>query len=205
MIVVPSAHLSASCSRTSRASGSSRNARTIGTDPPSRRARRKSTFSTARGIESSWVTSPSNRLRDDWARLARRLATRAALLLDSRPMTSILGLNAYHADVAAAEEERFNRIKHSAGFPIEAVRYCLRQGGLDVRDLDAIAIAAKPIENVKEEILQILSGRPAYSRQIQKRLQAVAQFRDVRAVLAREFGVRKDDLPKLEEIPHHLA
>jgi carbamoyltransferase len=131
-------------------------------------------------------------------------------------VTSILGLNAYHADaaaalvvdgrvVAAAEEERFNRIKHSAGFPIEAVRYCLKQGGLDLRSLDSIAIASKPIEHVREEILQILSGRPTYSRQIQKRLQAVAQFRDVRAVLAREFGLRKDDLPKVEEIPHHLA
>ncbi|MBI3725824.1 carbamoyltransferase, partial [bacterium] len=131
-------------------------------------------------------------------------------------MSSILGLNAYHADaaaalvvdgrvVAAAEEERFNRIKHSAGFPIEAVRYCLRQGGLELRDVGSIAIASKPIEHVKEEILQILSGRPAYSRQIQKRLQAVAQFRDVRAVLAREFGIRKDDLPRTDEIPHHLA
>jgi carbamoyltransferase len=131
-------------------------------------------------------------------------------------VTTILGLNAYHADaaaalvtggrvVAAAEEERFNRIKHSAGFPIEAVRYCLKQGGLDLRQVDAIAIASKPIDHVREEILQILSGRPAYSRQIQKRLQAVAQFRDVRAVLAREFGIRKDDVPRLEEIPHHLA
>src|SRR5207248_9674508 len=63
----------------------------------------------------------------------------------------------------------------------------------------------KPIEHVREEILQILSGRPAYSRQIQKRLQAVAQFRDVKAVLAREFGMRKDDVPGVEEIPHHLA
>ncbi len=131
-------------------------------------------------------------------------------------MTRILGLNAYHADaaaalvqdgrvVAAAEEERFNRIKHSAGFPIEAIRYCLRQGGIDLRDVDTIAIASKPIDHVREEILQILSGRPTYSRQIQKRLQAVAQFRDVRAVLAREFGIRKDDIPTVEEIPHHHA
>ena len=48
----------------------------------------------------------------------------------------ILGLNAYHADsaaaividgtvVAAAEEERFRRVKHWAGFPTEAIRYCL--------------------------------------------------------------------------------
>src|SRR5947209_19297358 len=102
------------------------------------------------------------------------------MLIDSRArsegdsgVNSILGLNAYHADaaaalvqdgrvVAAAEEERFNRIKHSAGFPIEAVRYCLKQGGLDIRQVYTIAIASKPIEHVREEILQILSGHPAY-------------------------------------------
>jgi len=128
----------------------------------------------------------------------------------------VLGLNAYHADAAAAlvrdgrvvaavEEERFNRIKHSAGFPLEAVRYCLAQGGLDLREVDAVAVGAKPIDHVQEEILQILSGRPNYSRQIQKRLDAVARFRDVRAVLAREFGVPRDEVPRLEEVPHHLA
>ena len=51
------------------------------------------------------------------------------------------GLNACHGDasacllnkgvlVAAAEEERFRRIKHWAGFPTESIRYCLRQGGV---------------------------------------------------------------------------
>jgi carbamoyltransferase len=128
----------------------------------------------------------------------------------------VLGINAYHADasaalvrdgrvIAAAEEERFNRIKHSAGFPADAVRYCLRQGGVDIRQIDFIAVASKPIEHVREEILQILSGRPAYSRQIKKRLEAVAKFRDVRRVLATEFGVRLDSLPQLKEVPHHLA
>ena len=48
----------------------------------------------------------------------------------------ILGLNAYHGDssacivvdgklIAAVEEERFRRIKHWAGFPTEAIKYCL--------------------------------------------------------------------------------
>ncbi len=52
----------------------------------------------------------------------------------------ILGLNAFHADssaalvrdgklIAAAEEERFRRIKHWAGFPSQAVAYCLREAG----------------------------------------------------------------------------
>ena len=55
----------------------------------------------------------------------------------------ILGLNAFHGDssaclvvdgelVAAAEEERFRRIKHWAGFPSEAVKYCLRAGGIGI-------------------------------------------------------------------------
>ena len=131
-------------------------------------------------------------------------------------MATILGLNCYHADAAAAlvrdgrivaavEEERFNRIKHCAGFPLESIRYCLAQGGLDLRDLDAIAVGMKPIDHVQAEILQILSGRPNYSRQIQKRLDAVARFRDVRGMLAREFGLPKGEIPRLEEVPHHVA
>ena len=55
----------------------------------------------------------------------------------------ILGINAYHGDsaacllmdgelVAAAEEERFRRIKHWAGFPTEAIRYCLSEVGIGI-------------------------------------------------------------------------
>lgn len=63
----------------------------------------------------------------------------------------ILGLNAYHADasaclirdgklVAAAEEERFRRVKHWAGFPIEAARWCLRDAGIALSDVEHVAI-----------------------------------------------------------------
>src|SRR5205085_5930624 len=63
----------------------------------------------------------------------------------------ILGVNAFHADaaaalvrdgvlVAAAEEERFRRIKHCAGFPSEAITYCLREAGIRLRDVQHIAI-----------------------------------------------------------------
>ena len=52
----------------------------------------------------------------------------------------ILGINAYHGDssaalikdgylIAAAEEERFTRIKHWAGFPKKAIEYCLQEAG----------------------------------------------------------------------------
>src|SRR6187399_1911483 len=63
----------------------------------------------------------------------------------------VLGLNAFHADsaaalvvdgrvVAAAEEERFRRIKHFAGFPSEAIRWCLADAGIDAREVTHIAV-----------------------------------------------------------------
>ncbi|RPI89830.1 MAG: carbamoyltransferase, partial [Planctomycetaceae bacterium] len=67
-------------------------------------------------------------------------------------MTSILGINGYHGDasaalvvdgqlIAAVEEERFNRIKHWAGFPAESIRYCLETGQIAPKQLDHVAIS----------------------------------------------------------------
>ena len=63
----------------------------------------------------------------------------------------ILGINAYHGDasaaltkdcqlIAAAEEERFNRKKHCAGFPTLAVEYCLNEARISARELDHIGM-----------------------------------------------------------------
>ena len=46
--------------------------------------------------------------------------------------------------VAAAQEERFTRIKHDHGFPTEAIRYCLREAGCDLAQVDHIAINSDP-------------------------------------------------------------
>ena len=67
----------------------------------------------------------------------------------------IVGINAYHGDasaaaivdgmlVAAAEEERFNRIKHAAGFPVEALKYVVSAAGASPRDIDILAVARDP-------------------------------------------------------------
>ena len=66
-----------------------------------------------------------------------------------------MGLNAYHADssaaifvdgrlIAATEEERFRRIKHWAGFPSEAIKFCLREVGCSLADVSAITIGRDP-------------------------------------------------------------
>ncbi len=68
---------------------------------------------------------------------------------------SILGLSAYYHDsaaalirdgeiVAAAQEERFTRKKHDSRFPTHAVRYCVEEGGLDIRELSHLVFYDKP-------------------------------------------------------------
>ncbi len=80
----------------------------------------------------------------------------------------ILGINAYHGGaaaclikdgqlIAAAEEERFKRIKYFAGFPTEAIRYVLHEANIQLPDVDHIGIARDPSANLMKKILFTLS------------------------------------------------
>src|SRR5947199_8767238 len=80
-------------------------------------------------------------------------------------VTAILGLNAFHGDaaaalvidgelVAAAEEERFNRLKHVAGFPALAAAWCLQDAGLEPQQLDHVAIGRDPRANLGAKVRQ---------------------------------------------------
>ena len=71
-------------------------------------------------------------------------------------VVNILGISAFYHDsaaclvrdgeiVAAAQEERFSRKKHDAGFPLNAIRYCLAQGDVGPGDLDTVVFYDKPI------------------------------------------------------------
>lgn len=86
-------------------------------------------------------------------------------------MSLVLGLNAYHGDaaaclvrdgrlVAAAEEERFRRIKHWAGFPSEAIRYCLSEAGARLSDLDRVAINSNPRAGLLRKVGYAIRRRP---------------------------------------------
>src|SRR5215467_8747346 len=70
--------------------------------------------------------------------------------------THILGVSAYYHDsaaclvhnghvVAAAQEERFTRRKFDARFPVHAIRYCLREGGISLADLKYFVFYDKPL------------------------------------------------------------
>ncbi|MFT6338788.1 MAG: carbamoyltransferase, partial [Halioglobus sp.] len=80
----------------------------------------------------------------------------------------ILGISAYYHDsaaaivvdgeiIAAAQEERFTRIKHDPSFPANAVKYCLEQTGLKIDELDAFVFYDKPFLKF-ERLLQTYYG-----------------------------------------------
>lgn len=63
--------------------------------------------------------------------------------------------------VAAAQEERFSRIKHDAGFPSRAVGYCLAEAGVSARDLDFVAFYEKPLRKFERLLESYLAVAPA--------------------------------------------
>ncbi len=81
---------------------------------------------------------------------------------------NILGISAYYHDsaaalvqdgriVAAAQEERFSRIKHDDGFPLLAVAYCLDQAGITVKEVDLVVFHEKPLSRF-ERLLETYIG-----------------------------------------------
>src|SRR5438132_9219377 len=86
-------------------------------------------------------------------------------------MTHILGISAYYHDsaaclvrdgeiVAAAQEERFTRKKHDPGFPLNAARYCLKEGAVSLSDLKYIVFYDKPLLKFDRLLETYLSFAP---------------------------------------------
>jgi carbamoyltransferase len=129
-------------------------------------------------------------------------------------MTVVLGLNAHHADsaacivvdgalIAAAEEERFRRIKHWAGFPSQAIAYCLREAGLQLRDVSHIAVNSDPRASLGRKALFALRRRPD-PRLVLDRVRNAGR----RASIASELAASFPDDPfagQVHHVEHHLA
>src|SRR5215469_830826 len=104
----------------------------------------------------------------------------------------ILGINAFHGDssaalvkdgelVAAAEEERFRRVKHWAGFPSQSIAYCLSEAGLHLGEVDHVAVNMDNRAHRMRKIGYVLGHSP-----------------DIRLVLARlRNRRRRRQLPEL--------
>src|SRR3954451_14239351 len=126
----------------------------------------------------------------------------------------ILGINAHHADAAAAivvdgklvaavEEERFRRIKHWAGFPSLAIEYCLAEAGVGINDVEHIAVNRNPNARMWERAKFIMARRPSIGA-IRRRLANRAKIADLGTEIVEAF--RLDALkPALHNVEHHRA
>lgn len=129
-------------------------------------------------------------------------------------MSLILGLNAFHGDssacllkdgriLAAAEEERFRRVKHWAGFPSEAIAWCLADAGITLADVDHIALNQDSTANLGRKLAYTLTNRPDLSF-VLDRIRNKRQRAGVAEHLADAFPGQRFR-GKVHGIEHHLC
>ena len=126
---------------------------------------------------------------------------------------NILGINAYHGNasaavvsdgrlVAAVEEERFNRVKYAAGFPAAAIRYCLKEAGLKLEEIDHVAVPRNPLARLGTKRFYALR-MPSFAR---GRAKVLVKFTGVREALAAAFDSDPETITaQFHRIEHHQA
>jgi carbamoyltransferase len=128
-------------------------------------------------------------------------------------MTAILGISAFYHDsaaaivvdgevVAAAQEERFSRKRHDAGFPARAVAYCLKEAGLASDDLRYVAFYDKPFTKFERLLETYLAYAPAGFRSFSLAMplwlkEKLNMRRKIRRALGKPCGA------KLVFVDHH--
>jgi len=126
----------------------------------------------------------------------------------------VLGLNAYHADasacllqngqlVAAAEEERFRRIKHWAGFPSQSIQYCLAQAKISLHDVQHIALNSDSSVNRWAKVAYAIRQRPSW-RLVWEKLQTRKRRESITSRL-RKIDSGNDFPGQIHQVEHHLA
>ncbi|HEY9178608.1 MAG TPA: carbamoyltransferase C-terminal domain-containing protein [Flavipsychrobacter sp.] len=130
---------------------------------------------------------------------------------------TILGINAYHADssaaifvdgklVAATEEERFTRVKHWAGFPALAIKFCLEEAGITLDQLDYIAIGRDPKAKRANKLAFIAKNPLANAGLIMDRLKNAKDVSSLEDEFEKAFGVSASSVkPKIHQVEHHRS
>lgn len=126
----------------------------------------------------------------------------------------ILGINAYHGDssaclvhdgelIAAVEEERFRRIKHWAGFPSEAIKYCLEEAGITLAAIEHVAINSDPKANLLKKVGFTMKNRPDLGM-VMDRIRNAKERQSIEQTLAQSFPGQSFG-GKVHHVEHHLA
>ena len=130
---------------------------------------------------------------------------------------TVLGISAYFHDsaaalvkdgavIAAAEEERFNRIKHYSGFPIFACKYCLEQAGMTINDVDKVVFYEKPFLKFERIIRTHINYVPKGLRTFLKAMPTWLKDKlNMRSTIMRELKDTFGSSPSVEFCHHHLS
>jgi carbamoyltransferase len=104
---------------------------------------------------------------------------------------------------AAAEEERFSRVKHDYGFPRNAIQFCLDQAGIEGRDLDYVVFFEKPFRKFDRILMTALQTYPQSWKVFRESMISwMADKLWIGATLQSELGVSKEKVLFCE---HHLS
>jgi carbamoyltransferase len=126
---------------------------------------------------------------------------------------NILGINAYHGNasaalvcdgklIAAVEEERFNRVKYAAGFPAAAIRYCLKEAGINLSDIDHVAVPRNPYARLATKLFYAIR-MPSFARE---RARVLSKFTGIPDALAAAFDSEPAKLKAtFHRVEHHQA
>ena len=134
---------------------------------------------------------------------------------------NILGISAYYHDSAAAlvqegdisaaaQEERFSRKKHDAGFPANAIRYCLEHTGIDMREVDHVVFYDKPLIKFERLLETYLSYAPSGFRSFMAAMPVwLKEKLFLKELLKKELasvgGMTVKEVPQLLFTAHHQS
>ncbi len=128
----------------------------------------------------------------------------------------IIGLNVYHGDASAclfkdgkllfaAEEERFTRIKHAAGFPINAIRYCLENEKISLDDVGFITLNRNPKKRILDKLLYAIKNK----LKIKNFYNRIKNFKNITSIekqFEKYFQIKPNILKKkIIHFDHHLS
>jgi carbamoyltransferase len=127
---------------------------------------------------------------------------------------NILGISCYYHDaaavllrdgqlVAAAEEERFTRIKHDFNYPESAIRFCLEMGGIQGAELDYVAFFEKPFRKFDRILMTVLQTYPqSYKVFRESMITWMVDKLWVGSKISADLGIPRDRILFCE---HHLS
>jgi carbamoyltransferase len=129
---------------------------------------------------------------------------------------NILGINAYHGDasasliqngklIAAVEEERFNRVKHWAGFPAESIRYCLEVGGISIKDVEHVAVSFNPKANVNRKLLFTIANRPSIKSLLDRFNRQTKSLSLLQELADATYSQPEEITAKIHNLEHHTT